>query len=39
MIEINRALYLNEETLEPLPKRIAKFRKSVVRLARLVAGP
>jgi N-formylglutamate deformylase len=34
MIEVNRALYLDEETLQPLPKRIAKLRKAMVRLAR-----
>ncbi len=36
MIEVNRALYLDEETLEPLPNRIAKLQKAMVRLARAV---
>jgi N-formylglutamate deformylase len=34
MIEVNRALYLDEESLQPLPKRIAKLQKAMVRLAR-----
>jgi N-formylglutamate deformylase len=38
MIEVNRALYLDEETLEPLPKRIPRLQKAMVRLARMVAG-
>lgn len=38
MIEINRALYLDEATLAPLPKRIAKLQKAMVRLARMVSG-
>lgn len=38
MVEVNRALYLDEETLEPLPKRIQKLQKTMVRLARLVTG-
>jgi N-formylglutamate deformylase len=37
MIEINRALYLDEETLEPIPQRIARLRKAMNRLARFVA--
>jgi N-formylglutamate amidohydrolase len=34
MVEVNRALYLDEETLQPLPKRIAKLQKAMLRLAR-----
>jgi N-formylglutamate amidohydrolase len=39
MIEVNRALYLDERTLEPLPGRIQKLRKAMVRLAREAARP
>lgn len=38
MIEVNRALYLDEDTLQPLPKRISKLQKAMVRLARMLAA-
>lgn len=38
MIEINRALYLDETSLQPLPRRIAKLQKAMVRLSRFVCG-
>lgn len=38
MIEINRALYLDEETLAPLPGRIPRLREAMVRLARELAA-
>lgn len=34
MIEVNRALYLDEETLQPIPGRIPKLRKAMNRVAR-----
>ncbi|HLP41882.1 MAG TPA: N-formylglutamate amidohydrolase [Fibrobacteria bacterium] len=34
MIEVNRALYLDERTLEPLSGRIQKLRKAMARLSR-----
>ena len=35
MIEVNRALYLDEDTLLPLPGRVEKLRKALSRLAAL----
>lgn len=37
MIEVNRALYLDEETLQPIPGRIQKLRKAINRVAGLAA--
>jgi hypothetical protein len=37
MIEVNRALYLDEESLRPLPGRIEALSKAVQRLAAWVA--
>jgi N-formylglutamate deformylase len=39
MIEVNRALYLDEETLQPLPGRIEKLRTAFARLAEAILAP